>query len=76
MYKIFIIDDASLDYENKSFLYADILFNEAENEKIMEMYMPLIDKFAYEQLRYGRINNGIFRVNRDKCTFINDFVTM
>ena len=38
--------DASLDYENKSFLYADVLFNEAENEKIMEMYMPLIDKFA------------------------------
>lgn len=64
--------DASLDYENKSFLYADVLFNEAENEKIMEMYMPLIDKFAYEQLRYGRINNHLILIYKriwNKCLF-------
>ena len=64
--------DASLDYENKSFLYADVLFNEVENEKIMEMYMPLIDKFAYEQLRYGRINNHLILIYKriwNKCLF-------
>ena len=34
--------------------------------------MPLIDKFAYEQLRYGRINNHLILIYKriwNKCLF-------
>ncbi len=51
--------DSSLDCENKSYLYANILENESASQELMNIYIPQIEKFAYEQLRQKRVNDHL-----------------
>ncbi len=54
--------EANLDYENRAYLYANILTNEANNTEIMKAYAAQIEQFAREQMQLRHIDGNLIRI--------------
>ncbi len=57
-----------LDYQNKAYLFANIIYNKESNIQIYKSYIPQIESFVQEQIIQGHIN-------RHLAYIYNHFVT-
>lgn len=66
--------ESDLDFEDKAYLYANILTNENTNEEIMALYDSQMEKICYEQLKKGNIDDNILVLYRYfwKSSFIDE----
>lgn len=51
--------DSALDVQAKAYLYANVLVNESRTPEMMNIYMPQIERFGYEQLKNGRVDDNL-----------------
>lgn len=56
--------EPQLDYENKAYLYANVLTNEIDNAEVMKEYSYQIEQFAYEQMKLRHIDNNLCIIYR------------
>ncbi len=56
--------DSALDHAAKAYLYANVLENESRNAELMQVYMPQIEHFGYEQMKAGRIDDNLAAIYR------------
>ena len=61
---MFFAYDSGLDYADKAYLFADILTNEIDNLEIMDSYRTHIEKFGYEQLKLGNVDDNLLVIYR------------
>lgn len=54
--------DTAMDYADKAYLYANIIANEKEQPEVMNVYLPNIEHFGYEQLRSGNIDENLLEI--------------
>ena len=76
--------EPQLDYENKAYLYANVLTNEIDNAEVMKEYSYQIEQFAYEQMKLRHIDNNLciiyrhifmnVKVDDDNRDFLSRFV--
>ena len=56
--------DSGINYEWKSFLYANVVYNKAFYKDIYDSYEQMIELYLYEQLKAGCINNDLMYLYR------------
>ena len=56
--------DSGINYEWKSFLYANVVYNKAFYKDIYDSYEQMIELYVYEQLKAGCINNDLMYLYR------------
>lgn len=54
--------DTAMDYADKAYLYANVIANEKDQPEVMNVYMPGIEHFGYEQLRIGNIDENLLTI--------------
>ena len=62
--------EPQLDYENKAYLFANVLTNEIDNTEIMKEYSYQIEQFANEQMRQRHIDNNLCIIYKYICNNI------
>lgn len=56
--------DTAMDHADKAYLYANVLANESGLSDIMNLYTPLIEHFAYEQMKCGNLDDFLIPIYR------------
>ncbi len=51
--------DTAMDYADKAYIYANIITNEKDKPEVMNIYLPNIEHFGYEQLKCGNIDDNL-----------------
>lgn len=54
--------DTVMDYADKAYLYANVIANEKDVPEVMNVYLPNIEHFAYEQLVCGNIDENLLAI--------------